>query len=152
MSEEKVMLAHDIEQMFDFATEGLIKGYSHVDLMDKIGQQWMNAPVEEIERQIKRAVKAIREETLVDIDKIIPLHIEMYEEIYREADDMRSVGIKLRAMKAKEKLVGLHRETNVVEIHNEMNVEHEVEPQYNLTKLSSQEQKRLMELLKKIER
>lgn len=152
MSTEVKILPHEEEQMFEFAIEGLVKGYSQTDLLSKLKESWMSAPEEALQKVIKRALKAIKEETLTDIEKIIPLHIEMYEEIYQLADEMRVVGLKVEAMRAKEKLVGLHRETNSIEIHNEVNVEIETEPQYDISKLTTQEQKRLEGLMKKIQR
>jgi hypothetical protein len=147
----KEILPHEAESIHEFAIEGLIKGYSHIDLIDKIRENWMNASEEVVDKLIKRAVKTIREETLTDIDKIIPHHIEMYEIIYQEAEGLRNVSTKLRAMKAKERLVGLHRETNSIEIHNTINAEIEVDAQYDLSKLDKKEQKRLELLMKKIE-
>lgn len=152
MSEDQVtILPHEIESMFEFAIEGLIKGYSQSDLALKLKENWMNAPSDEIDRSIRRAIKAIKEETLVDIEKIIPLHIEDYEQIYQEADRLRSIPLKVQAMRGKEKLVGLHREINSVEIHNEVNIEVDGDPQYDLSKLSEPEQKRLEELMQKID-
>lgn len=151
---KKKALPHDEEDIIRVCIEGLIKGYSKDELVDEVHKDYKYTyiPEEEIETLIRRAVNAIKETTLVDLDKIIPIHIERYEWVYKEFDKLRFVAGKIKAMKGKEKLVGMHRENTQVEIHNEVNIEIEGESLYDTSKLNADERKRLEGYMKKIER
>lgn len=152
MKKEQETLPHTKETILQLAVEGLIKGYPASELSLELSKAVPDAPKDDIEKAIREAIVVIRDTTLTDIDKIIPLHVEIYERIYRECGDLRSPMGKVKAMKAKERLLGLLKETNYVEIHNELNVEIEQEPEYDLNKLTPSEQSRLEELMKKIVR
>lgn len=152
MAKEQKALPHTQETILQLAVEGLIKGYPSSELLTTIQLSVPDVPVDVIEKAIRDAIVVIRDSTLTDIDKIIPLHVETYEQIYREFEALRYVPGKLKALRAKERLLGLLKETNYVEIHNELNLEIEQEPEYDLNKLTLAERARLEELMKKIVR
>lgn len=152
MKEEQKPLPHTKETILQLAIEGLLKGYPSSELSLELSKAAPDVLQDDIDKAIKEAIVVIRDTTLTDIDKIIPLHTEFYERIYREFEEMRYVPGKLKAMKAKERLLGLLKETNYVEIHNELNVEIEKEPEYDVNKLSPSEQGRLEALMKKVVR
>lgn len=149
----EVIMPHKAAAITDFCIEGLIKGYSTDDLVQKVIEQYHVQDVDEIRTLIRKGLNRIKDETLVDIDRIIPQHVELYEWLYQQYDGLRSVTGKVKAMRAKEKLIGLHKENNYVDIYNEMNIEIEMEGGgYNLNALSQQEKDRLQVLLQKIEK
>lgn len=146
----KKPLPHEETLIRQFAIEGLIKGYANSELIALLVKDYPNVELSEIESLIRSAHLRISEATLVDLDKIIPLHIEIYERIYKEMDDLYYVPGKLKAMRQKEKIVGLHKETNKVDIYNEINVEVETDPVYDISKLDIEEQKKLNALIKRV--
>lgn len=154
MATKKKVLPHDQEDIIQICIEGLVKGNSKEELIALITEdyRYKYISLEDVELLIKRSVGVIKEQTLVDIDKIIPLHVELYEKIYQECDKIRFIPGKLKAMRGKEKIVGLHRESNYIEIHNTLNIEVETEAEYDLSKLTPTEQKTLAALSKRIER
>lgn len=148
---DKKLLPHEVEKITQLAVEGLIKGYTSSQLSEEVSALYQSAPIEEVQLCIRRAIGVIKLQTLVDVDKIIPIHIGIYEQIYQWFDDMQYVPGKLKALRAKEKIVGLHRESNYVEVYNEVNAEIETDNGiYDISKLSDKEQKRLETLMKKI--
>lgn len=146
----KKPLPHEEVKIQQFAIEALVKGYSNSELLTLLIKDYPHLALESIEKIIRSSHNRIKEATLLDLDKIIPVHIELYEKIYKEMDELYSMQGKLRAMRQKEKLVGLLRETNVVEIYNEVNVEIESEMEYDLSKLTNEEKKKLENLWKKV--
>lgn len=152
MAKSKI-LPHELELITQLAVEGLIKGYSNSELLSIIQQSYSHVPIEDVEKKIREATSLIKERTLTDIDKIIPQHIELYEKVYRECDNIRYVPGKIKAMRGKEKLIGLHREQNHIEVINEIDIEIEQgSSDYDLSKLNAQELKRLEELMKMVVR
>lgn len=147
---KKKILPHDKERLEQFAIEGLVKGYASSELILLCQQEFPSLEQEDFESALRRAHITIKETTLTDIDKIIPYHIELYERIYKEFnDDLYFLPGKLRALRQKEALTGLHKEQNFVEIHNTLDIEIEKEAEYDLTKLDDKEQKRLGDLMKR---
>jgi hypothetical protein len=144
------VLPHLAAQIEETAIEGLIKGYAQVELVNILTKDFPEVPQEEVEKVIRGALKRIRESTMTDLDKIIPQHIEIYEKVYAEFDELYYVPGKLKALKQKEKIVGLHKESNTIEIHNEVNIEVEKESGYDISKLTKEEQGRLGELMKRV--
>lgn len=146
----KKILPHEKELIEQFVVEGLIKGYSNDDLILLLKKDYPHLEEEEFRRGIRAANAIIKEEVLTDLDKVIPQHIEIYEKIYQEFDTLYYLPGKLKAMRQKERLVGLHKEQNTIEVINEVNIEVESGSDYDLNKLTIVEQKRLGELMKRI--
>ena len=146
----KKPLPHEETQIRQFAIEGIIKGYSHSELLEIIQKDYPDVEASFIETYIRGGIIKIRELTLVDLDKIIPIHIEIYEKIYKEFDELYSMQGKLRAMRQKEMLVGMHKEINTTEIHNEIDLEIETDPTYDMSRLSQEDQVKLEGLLKRV--
>lgn len=80
---------------------------------------------------------------------IVPMHIELYEQIYKFFDEHNQASGKLKAMLYKEKLMGLHKTNNTIEINNKKTTIIEKNFTYDTNKLSNQEKERLSELLNK---
>lgn len=148
---KKKHLPHKEEEVIQLAAEGLIKGYKASELSLEIKQKLPEENEELIEIGIRKAMTMIKEQTLIDIDKILPQHVELYEKIYKRFDELRYVPGKLKALRGKEKLIGLHKEANYVEVYNEVNIEITTDVQYDPSHLNVKEQKRLSDLMKKCE-
>lgn len=82
-------------------------------------------------------------------EHIIPTHLDIYEEVFRYFDGVDFIPGKLKAMRFKEKLMGLHKEDRTVEINNKQTTIIEKQVSYDTNKLNQKEQSRLNELLKK---
>lgn len=146
------LMPHKREYMLQEVIMYYMKGYSNSEIADILRPAYKDVKPEEFDSLFRSAGAFIRDKTSVDIDKIIPQHVELYEQIYRKYDSLNHIPGKLKAMRRKEMLVGLHKESNYVEIHNEANITIEVEDRYDVTKLNPKEQKRLTELMKLVVR
>jgi hypothetical protein len=145
------ILPHIAEAVQQGSIEGLIKGYDKIELLNMLVKSYPEVTPDEIETFIRKANNIIKETTLTEVDKIIPMHVELYEKIYAEFDDLYYIPGKLAALRGKEKLLSMHSESTTLEVHNEMNIEIETADKYDLGKLTEQEQSRLEQLMKKIE-
>lgn len=137
------------EEAKNLVIAGIVNGTSKEDIFLLVKEK-INNEEEKYNLLYRQALSSIRDRVMTDIDKIIPQHIELYEEIYKEFDEKNYVPGKLKALRQKERLIGLHKETGYVEVHNEVNIEVNEEPAYDVAKLNTKEQKRLSELMKRI--
>lgn len=144
------LLPHEELTIFQFVIEGIVKGYSNNELIDILSKDYPNLEIYYFESVIRKAHTKIRESTLTDIDKVIPAHISIYEQIYKELDELYAIPAKMKALRFKEALIGIHKETNNVEIYNEINLTVQVDPNYDLTKLNPDQQKKLQDYLKRV--
>src|ERR1700744_765993 len=104
MSEDKREgLPHEKAGVVEVAIEAIVKGYSTASIAFFLKQDFPELEEQTIETSIRQAIGFIRDRTLVDIDKIIPQHVEMYEKLYQEFHKLRHVPGKLKALKAKER-------------------------------------------------
>jgi len=87
--------------------------------------------------------------TAQQADLIIPSHIMIYEELYKYFSDMGHTPGKMKALKLKEKLLGLHKVDNTIEINNKRTTIIERDVVYEISKLDVREQSRLDYLLSK---
>lgn len=149
-NEKQKPLPHEEILIRQYSIEALIKGYANTELFDILCKDYPHVEPYDLESLIRSAHIRITEATLVDIDKIIPLHIELYEKIYKELDELYYIPGKLKALRQKEKIVGLHKETNKIEIYNQINVEIESDPTYDISKLNKEEQVRLGDFIKRV--
>lgn len=146
----KKALPHDKEKMEQFAVEKFIQGFSHSELSQLIREEFGKVTDVQVTAALSAATKNIRKNTLLDLDKIIPQHVELYEQIYKELDELYCMQGKLKALRQKEKLLGLLKENSTIDIYNEVNIEIEQETPYDLGKLDSRETKRLQTYLTKV--
>jgi hypothetical protein len=146
----KKLLPHEEGVIEQYAIEAIVKGYSLEELRSNLIKDNPKLNPQIFEGIIRKAHGKIKISTLVDVDKVIPIHIELYERIYKEFDELYFVPGKMKAMRLKEGIIGLHKESNKVEIYNELNIEIESDPTYDMTKLTKDEQKRLEGFFKRI--
>jgi len=140
---KKIDLENDIIEL-------LLKGLSHSDIVLKLMSEF-SFTAEAIDSAYATARKRLHESTLSELDQIIHTHTALYEKIYQYFDELDYLPGKLKAMKQKEALLGLHKEENIVEVNNTLNVEIEKEPDYDIEKLTIEEQGQLAKYLAKIQ-
>lgn len=87
--------------------------------------------------------------TAQQADLIIPSHIMIYEQIYKYFESVNYTPGKMKALKLKEKLLGLHKVDNTIEINNKRTTIIERDAVYDVSKLEPKEQNRLDYLLNK---
>lgn len=90
-----------------------------------------------------------------ELDNIISIHIHRYEYIYKELLKIGAEGIAMNALKAKEKLMGFHREgfhmkISQGQIHQIRTTR--VNDEYNFDRLNEKQRQRLEQLLLKAKR
>lgn len=93
--------------------------------------------------------KEIARATAQNLSTIIPSHILIYEELYKYFDERNHIGGKMITLKNKEKLLGLHKDKNTIEINNRTTTTIEKEMLYNEDNLSFDEKQRLNQLINK---
>lgn len=135
------------EQITEAVTH-IIAGKPHSEIVKLLMEKY-GTDHEETTKAVSEAKQKIQQNTLVDIDKIIPSHVNLYEKIFVEFQELGSLPGKLATMRQKEKILGLHREDTVIEINNELNLEIGDEV-YNRAQLTSTESDRLDQLFKKV--
>lgn len=88
------------------------------------------------------------------VKDVINLHVIEYENIYNYFNNINYLSGKLRVLRAKETLLGYHKENNTLEFNqnNTVVVEQQDSSDYNLDKLSESEKRRFEELMNKVKR
>ena len=85
------------------------------------------------------------------LSDVIHAHILDYEEIYKFFDEIDFLSGKLKALQQKERLLGYHKENNVLEINQNNNTTIEVDVNYDFSKLDESERQQVESLLAKIQ-
>lgn len=81
-------------------------------------------------------------------EKVLHIHVELYEEIYKRFNDLDHSKGKLKTLEQKEKLLNLYQEEErEIVINNQTNIIQQ--DNYDTTKLNSNQQSRLFFLLEK---
>lgn len=137
-------------ELINEVVDWILKGSSYSDIVEKLESEYSLVQYAAVD-MYSNAKKKIVEDTAMEIDQIIHTHTSMYEHIYQYFDEVDFHPGRLKAMKAKEALLGLHKEENIVEINNTLNVETEQESEYDLNKLTIEEQIQLSKYLVKIQ-
>lgn len=88
---------------------------------------------------------------LVDLPEIVDLHVAEYEKIYNHFVTKDNLYGRRKCMSQKEKLLGFFKDESVVEFNQINNTLIEREEEYDISKLSTEEQKQFIELQNKIE-
>lgn len=88
---------------------------------------------------------------LVDLPEIVSLHIAEYEKIYNHFVVKDNLYGRRRCMSQKEKLLGFFKDESVVEFNQINNTLIEREEEYDVNKLSKEDQELFLQLQEKIE-
>lgn len=126
----------------------MLAGNKIIDIREHLVKIW-GVKKEQTNRFLELVKDELASITQQDAEYIIPMHLTMYEEIYQYFNDINFVPGKMKAMRFKEKLMGLHKEDRTVEINNKETTIIEKEVIYETKKLTQQEQSRLTQLLEK---
>lgn len=97
----------------------------------------------------------IRERKDFEVNNLVSLHVERYEKIYAGLYEIRAHGIAMSALRAKEKLLGFHKEGFHMKVTNgEISTVQlqTVNSEYDVMKLDKGKRDRLSELLQKSKR
>lgn len=104
---------------------------------------------------IQEAKNIIKARKNSEVQTLLSIHIQRYEQIYKELYDMRAFGIAMSVLKCKEKLLGFHKEgfhmrvsSGQVSTISLVSVENE----YDLNKLSNDQREKLSQLIMKAKR
>lgn len=86
----------------------------------------------------------------VDLEDLIHVHVSEYEEIYKFFDGLDYLPGKKQALLSKERLLGYHKNENVFEVNQENTTVIETEPLYDINKLETEEQTKLLSFLERV--
>lgn len=104
---------------------------------------------------IQDAKNIIKARKNSEVQTLLSIHIQRYEQIYKELYDIRAFGIALSVLKAKEKLLGFHKEGFHMRVSSGQLTTVSlvsVENEYDLNKLSNDQRERLSQLIMKAKR
>lgn len=137
------------EKIIEEITEFVLNGYGTYEIVrfinDNYGYNYSNSW-----NFIREAREYIAIRSKVDLEKLVYTHTHIYQEIIQYFQNTNNTKGMLVGMNRLEKLMGLHKEETNIEINNNTNVEIEQEAKYDFKKLSSDEENRLNDLMKKI--
>jgi hypothetical protein len=101
---------------------------------------------------IHKASQEIKNREAWELDNLISIHIERYDDIYKKLYELGAYGNATNALRAKEKLMGFHREgfhMKVTEGEIQQLRLKNVDNEYSVEKLPVEKKNRLQELLDK---
>lgn len=132
----------------DFVKESIFEGVSRKLIFEQLKERYKIGD-KETDKLIDSGYKFIETFSLerLDLSSIIDLHVSYYERVYQWFDSVGDFSGKRRTLQAKERLLGLHQQTNTITINQQNILEIEVEDDYS--RLTVKEEKRLKELMSK---
>lgn len=135
-----------INQIIKWITEGVTKG-EIIQRIKKSLKEDKNA--EKLAHNlIEKAINQLSEFSNSDPSETIKAHLEMYERIHNYFNSIKHIQGANKALRAKEKLKGVIQNQRVV-INQNTVTEISVNPEYDISKLTDEEQKRMNYLLNK---
>ena len=138
----------ELKEIHNEIIELLLSGYTSSQIVKHFKETQGLSETYTVSR-ITTAQESIRSAADVDHVLMTDLHLQYYEEAWQFFNEVDNNFGKNKALLAKEKLLGIHRENNNIEINNVVNIEVQVEEQYEISKLNPIEQSRLQLLLEK---
>lgn len=146
---KRVLSTHDEEALRNEIIEWLLNGYSKSHII-KFYQDSRGLNEYYLVARYNEACNEIRTRASVDHEIILHVHVDFYEQIFRYFEETNNVYGKRKALYSKERLLGLHKEDNNIEVNNTTNIELEQDAVYNLEKLLPEEKNKVNLLLSKI--
>ncbi len=129
--------------------EMLLKGTKRSEILVMIDEI---SPVKLTDSEIiqiyESGIKFLEKNVEMDILKVAKLHVINYEEMYKYFDSIGNVEGKNKCMKAKERLLGIHKNSSL-KISKRSNITITAPSEYDATKLSPEDRKRFNQLIEK---
>jgi hypothetical protein len=140
---------HEIQRVVRI---GMMNGHKKTTILNKLKSE-LNLKGLDYEKAYSLGVKYYQERivTRAELPVIVNEHILLYEQIYEFFNELNSTQLKLKALQAKERLVGLHKSELVINIEEEEEKTIQKEG-YDFKLLTDKEQQRFEFLLKKLEK
>ena len=132
----------------DFVKESIFEGRERSYIQEELRQRY-KVGESEVTKLIDSGYKFIEVFSLerLDLSSIIDVHIGYYEKIYQWFDSIGEFSGKRKVLQAKERLLGLHQQSNSITINQENILDIKIEDDYS--RLTKEEEKRLKELMSK---
>jgi hypothetical protein len=134
----------------------LLDGKGTKEVCEYIAHKYGVSPVTVQNVYISRAREAIRQRKNYEVKELIMIHLARYEDIYHKLVMMKAQGLAMRALQAKEKLLGFHKEGFHMRVSKGQITSYQtssVSAQYDpIRKLSPEKLARFNELLTKCKR
>lgn len=128
--------------------ELILKGESVHTIKNLIKEEFPTWDHNSIVHLLTECRETIAEVTAMNNEKVVQIHVEIYEDIYKRLMDIDSAKTAMMALYQKELLLGKHQEDKEIVVNNQTNVV--VQTKYDYDKLSDQEQERLRILTEKM--
>lgn len=126
-----------------------LSGESLYEITKNIGTEFQLSNLA-VGKHVVDAMQQIKERTAEQIDEILELHLSRYEELYRWFKTNGYLKFAVKALRAKEGLMGIGQDTVVgVQVNNYFGVEGSSNS-YHIDQLKEEQKKRLSLLMKKI--
>jgi hypothetical protein len=134
----------------------LLDGKGTKEVLDYICFKYGSAPKTVQSRYIPAARDAIRQRKNFEIKELILIHLARYEDIYNKLVGIKAQGLAMKALHAKEKLLGFHKDGFHMRVSKGQIVSYQtssVSAQYDpIRKLTPEKLNRFNELMVKCKR
>jgi hypothetical protein len=144
----KLMSLH----MHNDAVAMLLDGKSTTEIVKYIQHKYDQKNKQTVLVLVTEVKAAIKERAGFEVENMVLMHLARYEEIYTQCMNMRLLGMAQQALKAKEKLLGFHREGFHMRVSQgqmtQIQMRH-VGNEFDLKKLQPERRERLTYFLQK---
>lgn len=140
-------------ELFQLTKDLMLSGFSKSDILKELKNNSQIEDPVELEKFYNRSIDYFNKRTVefVDLQNIVNVHVSNYEKVFQLFDSIGFTAGKNRAMELKEKLLGYHREDNILEFNQENTtvIENTVSI-YDTNKLNDSEKIALQKYLEKV--
>jgi len=136
------------------AFKQIVEGKSKPEVREFIYKYYkgLNLNTKQISNVFDEAMKRLKEINSQDNELTVKVHLAKYEKIWAYFKEVKEYKGQRAAMRAKEKLIGMHKAAVTVRQTKTTNKITISEVKYDLSRLNDQEQSRFKELLNKASR
>ena len=136
--------------IMNYVRDALLQGKSKNEVLTFIEHKY-NVDKNQLESVYQRGMNYYRERSLSieDLQMVINMHVQMYEKMYSFFDEVDFKLMKTKVLQAKEKLMGYHRDQNILEFNQKNTIISDAQDKFNFDKLSEEQKKRYLQLYEK---
>lgn len=141
----------NLNRLYDIMDK-LIAGWERSDLEDYLSNHYEMTPAN-IHTQIHNANQELKKRKLDTVENLATEHTLRYERLYKELHEMGWNNLAMKALRAKERMLGIDRKRGdggmKISVNNR-DVDIDISAEYNIKQLSEKKRKRFDELLLKL--
>lgn len=132
----------------------LLEGKERKEILQYIGSKY-RLTLKTSQACVTDAANILKERSNFEVNNMISLHIQRYEAIYALLYQIKSYGMAMSALRAKEKILGFHKDGFHMRVNSGTisSVQLQtVQGEYDVMRLTKEKQNRMTELMQKAKR